>query len=294
MNLIPAPVAVVLVLALAGAGWSFDQQPAGPPLTIQNIKGGIYAADGGGGANGGFFIGAKGVVAIDAKMTAAAAEQMIAEIAKITPLPLTHLVLTHGDLDHVNGLGGFPHGLQILAHERTRKDMEEAFGKDEALKPLRTYLPNRTFTDGFDLKGLGAEIRLLHFGPAHTSGDIVVFFPVERVAFVGDLLFVGRDPLIHRPKGGTSFGLVKTLNGLLALEADTYLSGHANPLAKSDIRTLLTGIEEKQAKVQAMIKEGKSLDAIKTAFGISDPPGPAGRRWPSLVEIIYQELTEKK
>ena len=294
MKPIAAIIAFSLGVALVEGAEVFGQQPAGPPLTVQKVKGGIYAVNGGSGANGGFFVGAKGAVAIDAKMTTEAAKQMMAEIAKLTPLPVTHLILTHSDGDHVNGLAGFPPGLQIIAHERTRKDMEEAFGKDDALKPLRTYLPNRTFTDAFDLKGLGAEIRLLHFGPAHTSGDIVVFFPVERVAFVGDLLFVGRDPLIHRSKGGTSFGLVKTLNGLLALEADTYLSGHADPLAKSDIRTLLTGIEEKQAKVQALIKDGKSLDAIKTAFGISDQPGPAGRRWPSLVEIIYQELTEKK
>lgn len=123
---------------------------------------------------------------------------------------------------------------------------------------------------------------------------MVVFFPAEKVVFVGDLLFVGRDPLIHRQKGGTSFGLVKNLKGLLALEADTFLSGHAGPLAKSDVQTLLAGIEEKQAKVRALIKDGKSLDEIKKTFGITDQPGPGGMRWPSLVEVIYQELTEKK
>jgi glyoxylase-like metal-dependent hydrolase (beta-lactamase superfamily II) len=294
MHHVPASIAVFLVIALVGAGWFFGQQPGGPPLTVSKVKGGIYSVDGGSGANGGFFVGPKGVVVIDAKMSPESAKQMIAEIAKITPLPLTHLVLTHSDGDHVNGLAGFPQGLQILAHERTRKDMEEAFGKDDALKPLLAYLPNRTFTGNFDLKGFGEEIRLLHFGPAHTSGDVVVFFPAEKVVFVGDLLFVGRDPLIHRQKGGTSFGLVKNLKGLLALEADTFLSGHAGPLAKSDVQTLLAGIEEKQAKVRALIKDGKSLDEIKKTFGITDQPGPGGMRWPSLVEVIYQELTEKK
>jgi cyclase len=289
-------LAFIAVIALAGAVSAAPaaQQAQPQPLTVQPLKGGIYFLKGGSGANGGFFVGTKGVVVIDARMTAAAARDMIAEIRKVTPLPVTHLVLTHSDLDHVNGLGGFPAGLEIIAHARTRTDMEEAFGKDEALKPLLAYLPTRTVTTDYDLKGLDAEIRLLYFGPAHTSGDIVAFFPAQKVAFVGDLAFIGRDPLIHKPKGGTSFGLVRALKGLLALDADTYVSGHSDPLKKTDIETLCKGIEERQAKVQALIKDGKSLDEIKKAFGIADQPRPGGMRWPSLVEIIYQDLTVKK
>ncbi|MCX6562675.1 MAG: MBL fold metallo-hydrolase [Candidatus Aminicenantes bacterium] len=288
--------AIALISVWTGLDAPAGQQPPQPPpLTVQNIKGHIYLVKGGSGANGGFFIGAKGVVVIDAKMTAEAAKQTIAEIRKITPLPITHLLITHSDLDHVNGLGGFPPGLKILAHAQTKKDMDEAFQKDEALKPLLAYLPNQTFTDDFDLKGLGEEIRLLYFGPAHTSGDIVVFFAAEKVAFIGDLAFIGRDPLIHKQKGGTSFGLVKALKDLLALDAETYIAGHNDPLTKNDIQGLMTSVEEKQAKVRDMIKAGRSLDEIKAAFGIAAAAGaPAGRSWPSLVEIIYQELTEKK
>ena len=288
--------AIALISVWTGLDAPASQQPPQPqPVTVQNIKGHIYLVKGGSGANGGFFVGAKGVVAIDAKMTSAAAEQTIAEIRKITPLPITHLLITHSDLDHINGLGGFPPGLRILAHAQTKRDMEEAFQKDDALKPLLAYLPNQTFTDNFDLKGLSEEIRLLYFGPAHTSGDVAVFFPVEKVAFIGDLAFIGRDPLIHKQKGGTSFGLVKALQGLLALDAETYIAGHNDSLSKSDIETLMKSIEDRQAKVRDMLNSGKSLDEIKAAFGIAAASGaPAGQRRPSLVEIIFEELTEKK
>lgn len=291
---------LLLLFFLGLSPLTSQQPPQGPPVTVQPIKGNLDAAKlfmvkGGSGANCGFFVGAKGVVVIDAKMTADAAKQMIVEIRKITPLPITHLLITHSDGDHVNGLGGFPTGLKILAHARTKKDMEEAFQKDDALKPLLAYLPNQTFTDNFDLKGLGEEIRLLYFGPAHTSGDVVVFFPDEKIAFIGDLVFIGRDPLIHREKGGTSFGLVANLKKILELDAKTFISGHNDPLTKKDIQGLSSSIEEKQAKVKDMIKAGKTLDEIKKAFGIADQAGaPAGRRWPSLVEVIYLELTEKK
>jgi glyoxylase-like metal-dependent hydrolase (beta-lactamase superfamily II) len=139
------------------------------------------------------------------------------------------------------------------------------------------------------------DVMLYHFGPAHTSGDLVVYFPNERIAFIGDLAFLGRDPLIHRQKGGTSIGYVNTLRTMAALKADTFLSGHNDPLTGQDLLGLAASIEEKQAKVKAMVAEGKTLDQIKEAFGVVTAPAKAGRPgFRSLVDVIYLELTEKK
>jgi len=45
----------------------------------------------------------------------------------------------------------------------------------------------------------------------------------------------------------------------------------------------------------ALVQEGKSLAEVKAALAASDSPArPGGRRWPSLVEIIYHELTKNK
>lgn len=295
MKLRPKGIVFVFTVLVPAAAALVGQQPPSAPLSVQNIKGPLYFVKGGSGANCGFFIGTQGVVVIDAKMSADSAKGMIAEIRKLTPRPITHLIITHSDGDHVNGLGGFPKGAVILASEAAKKEMEEAFQKDPVLKPLLAYLPNRTFTDDFDLKGLGEEIRLLHVGPAHTSGDAIVYFPVEKVAFVGDLVFLGRDPLIHTEKGGTSFGYMNALRKMLDLDAETYLAGHNDPLTKSDLRGLLTSLEDKTAKIGDMIKQGKTLDEVKAAFGVQAAPGqPAGRRWPSVVEVIYQDLIKKK
>jgi len=51
-----------------------------------------------------------------------------------------------------------------------------------------------------------------------------------------------------------------------------------------------------EVKVREMIAAGKSLDEIKATFGIAAPAAgaQASRRRPSVVEIIDQELTEKK
>jgi cyclase len=288
-----ASLAVAVAAALEAASVPKPQQPQPVPLSAEPLRGGVYWVKGGSGANAGFIIGKKEVIVIDAKMTEESSRAMLAEIQKLTPNPVKYVVLTHSDGDHVNGLAGFPPGLTIVAHENTKRDMEEAF-KDPKMSALLPYLPNETFAGDRPLNIDGVRMNLLYFGPAHTSGDLVVYLPDQKIAFIGDLAFLGRDPLIHRQKGGTSFGLVQTLKKLLALDADTFISGHNDPLTKADIQGLLTAIEEKQAKVKVLIEQGKSLEEIKSAFGIADTSGPGGHRWPSLVETIYLDLTEKK
>ena len=268
-------------------------QPQAAAVTAQLVKGNLYWIKGGNGANTAFYIGANSVIIIDAKMTADAAKQMIAEISKVTDKPIKMIIITHSDGDHVNGLIGFSMGLEIVASANCKSEMEEAF-KDEKMAAFRAFLPNRTYPSLTTLTLGEPPVQLMHFGAAHTSGDTTVVFPAERVAFVGDLAFVGRDPLIHRQKGGTSIGYIATLKKLLDLPVDTFLSGHADPLTKNDLKTLLGALEEKMAKVEALVKEGKTLDEVKAAFGIA--PAAAGQpsRWPSLVEVIYLDLTEKK
>jgi glyoxylase-like metal-dependent hydrolase (beta-lactamase superfamily II) len=283
------PIASLLIIACLTAA----AQPQPAPLSALPLKGGVYWVKGGSGANTGFIIGSKAVIVIDAKMTPESARSMLAEIAKLTPRPVKHIILTHSDGDHVNGLSGFPKGLEIFAHASTRKDMEAAF-KDPKMSALVPYLPKKTVTADRTLNLAGVRLTLNYFGPAHTSGDLVVHLPSQKIAFVGDLAFIGRDPLIHRQKGGTSFGLVQVLNKILTLDADTFISGHSDPLTKTELRGLLNSIQDKQAKVKALIQQGKSLEEIKTAFGLTEAPAQPARRFASLVEIIYQELSEKK
>lgn len=282
----------ILIAAAGNPSFALQNAPAQGPI-VQNIRGGLYFVKGSM-AFTGFYVYDKGVIAIDAKMTVEGTKQAVAEIAKVTPLPITHVLITHSDLDHVNGLEGFPKGVAILSSEATKKEMEEAF-KDEKLAGLRAYLPTQTFTKTFSLRIGNELIDLIPVGPAHTAGDTVVYFHGLKAAFAGDLAFLGRDPLIHRQKNGTSVGYAKALETMIALDADTYLSGHNDPLTKADLRTVLASIREKQEKVGAMVKEGKTLAEVRAAFGIPEPAaGTGGRGWPSLVEIIYQELTEKK
>lgn len=268
--------------------------PATPSVTnpfapIQ-VRGNLYQTTGSVG-NAFFYIGKEETLVIDATVTSETARQLFMHIQKISGNPVRRVILTHSDQDHVGGLISFPPNLTIISHENTRQLMADANETAQTKIPL----PNVTFKDQLSLYLDGMEIRLLYFGPAHTSGDIVVLFPVEKAAIVGDLVFIGRDPLIHRAKNGSSFGLVAALKAILQLDADIYLSGHSNPIERNTVKNLLAQIEDKQAKIKALAQDGKSLEDVKNIMGVADAPArPGGRRWQSLVEVIYLELTEKK
>jgi glyoxylase-like metal-dependent hydrolase (beta-lactamase superfamily II) len=262
-------------------------RPAPEPVSTRQVRGNLYQV-GGGIGNAFFLVGSDEVLVIDAKISAEAASQMLAEVKKVTERPVRRVVLTHSDGDHVNGLAGFPPHLTIISHANARQDIAKANASAAAKLPL----PNETFSKDLTLFLGDTEVRLLYFGPAHTNGDVVVYIPSEKAAVVGDLVFVGRDPLIHASKHGSSFGLVSVLKSLLRMDADVFLSGHADGVDKKAIEALIADIEQKQAKVKALVQEGKTLAEVKAALAGADQPAtPGGRRWPSLVEIIYQELT---
>lgn len=261
----------------------YRKEPA--PVSVHEISEHVYEVRGGAGANCAFIVGDKEVYVVDAKMTDQSTKDMIKAVKEITDKPISHLLITHSDGDHVNGIPGFPEDMDIIAHDNSAKHIRNA----NETGPVKIPLPNETFFNRMNMYSGSLEINLLYFGPAHTDGDIVFHIPSDNVAILGDLFFKGRDPLIHMHKNGDSKELTKVLQGIIDLNADTYLSGHAEPVKKTEIESLHKSLSEKRDRVDAMVKEGKSLDQVKEAFGI--PLGES--RWRSLVEVIYLELTKK-
>jgi cyclase len=262
----------------------YRQEPA--PVSVHEISKHVYEVRGGAGANCAFIVGDKEVYVIDAKMTDQSAKDMIKAIKETTDKPISHLLLTHSDGDHVNGIPGFPEDIEIIAHDRSAEHMRKA----NETGPVKIPLPNETFFNRMNMYSGILEINLFYFGPAHTDGDIVIYVPGDNVAILGDVFFKDRDPLIHMHKNGSSKGLIKVLQNIIDLDADLYLSGHAEPVKKAEIESLHKALNEKRDRIKAMIKDGKSLDQVKEAFGI--PLGES--RWRSLAEVIYLELTKDK
>ncbi len=285
--------------AWAGLGMftaaALAQAPPAAPFTSHQLKPNVYWIEGGGG-NSGVIVGDKGVIVVDAKTTPAGGKELLDNIAKITPKPVTTVILTHSDGDHVNGLASFPAGITIIAHENNKKEQEAALSAGGRGAPPADHLPTQTIAKNkTSLKIDGEKIELYHWAPAHTSGDLVVYLPAEKIVFTGDIIAAQLpDPLIHLEKHGSSEGWITTAKGVVTLNAEQYVPGHGNVETKEDIQKRLSAAEEKRAKIKELVAQGKSLDDIRTAVGDAAPAaGGRGPRFATYTEVVYRELTNK-
>src|SRR3954453_833689 len=268
-------------------GLGQGQQSA--PFVTHSLKPNVYWVEGGGG-NSGIIVGANGVVVVDAKTTPAGGKELLDAIAKITRKPVTAVILTHSDGDHVNGLLSFPSGVKVIAHENNKKEQEAALAKGGRGVPPADHLPTQLGTgNDTSLTIEGISVELHHWGEAHTSGDLIVFLPREKVVFTGDIIAANRpDPLIHLEKNGSSAGWIQTAKGIEALDAEIFIPGHGAPQTKADLEARISKTEGKRTKILELISQGKSLDEIKAAVG--DPATTAsasGSNFPTFTEVVY-------
>ena len=283
IGLFTAATALAFLSTLA-----FAQAPF-PEVTVKKLKDNIYVADGGGGTST-IIIGQNGVIVVDAKNRAPDGKKLVDEVGKLTNKPITTVILTHSDPDHTRGLGGFPKGLTIIAHENDKKEIEQELANGGAQAAPKEYLPNKIVTQERESMTIeGVRMTLIHIAPAHTTGDLAVYLPDAKVVASGDLIGDG-DPGIHLFKNGSSEGWIKFVTVLADLDADSYVRGHADVANREQVRLVLANAIAKRAKIVDLVKQGKSLDDIKQSFG--EPVKPGGR-FPSFTETTYEELTKK-
>jgi len=287
----------LVVCFAAASALAVAQAPAPAPLMTHQLKPNVYWVEGGGG-NSGVIIGDKGVIVVDAKTTPAGGKELLDNIAKITPKPVTTVILTHSDGDHVNGLASFPAGITIIAHENNKAEQQKALAAGGRGAPPADHLPTQVISKNKEnLKINGVQFQLLHWAPAHTSGDLVVYLPDEKIVFTGDIIATQLpDPLIHLEKNGSSEGWISTTKGIVALNADQFVPGHGDVQMKADIQKRLASAEAKRAKIKELVAQGKSLDDIKKEVGDAPPAQGRGGRGPafaSFTEVVYRELTKK-
>ena len=282
--------------------------PPQQPVMIKQLKPDVWAGIGGAGGNSTIVIGKTGVIVVDAKQTEAGAKDLLAEISKITPKPVTTVFLTHSDGDHVNGLVAYPAGIRIIAHQNNKKELETALAAGGRGAPPPDRLPTQVVTKNKETMTIdGVKLELYHWAPAHTNGDLVVYLPAQKIVATGDIIAANRadgNPNLHIDKNGSAEGWIATVKGIAGLNADVFVPGHGDLQTKADIQRKLNAVIERRAQVAAMVKEGKSLEAIKAA--LPDPPAPGraaappagaapGGRGPApgFVDVVYAELTRK-
>jgi glyoxylase-like metal-dependent hydrolase (beta-lactamase superfamily II) len=301
-------------------------------LSVVQLRSNFYLIAGAGG-NIVVQTGPEGVIVVDSGSTDRA-DRVLAEIRRLTPLPIRYIINTSMEADHVGGNeklakaglsilagnivagaglsedlitnGG---GASVLAHENVLTRMSAPTGR-QSLFPL-AFWPTKTFAfHQYSMYLNGEGIQVIHQPAAHTDGDTIVFFRRGDVIATGDIVDTTRFPVIDVKRGGTIQGEIDALNRLMDISihnlpiqwyADRTLlvPGHGHVYDKLDLLEYRDEITVVRDRIQSLIAEGKSLDQIRAAnptLGYRSQYGADSGPWTTdmFVEVIYRELSAKR
>ncbi len=225
-------------------------------------------------SNAGFVVTPAGVVVIDALGSPALAERLMAEIRKVTPLPVTHVIVTHYHADHIYGLQAFKaQGARIIAHGAAREYMHSETARlrlevsrvelapwvnDETrLVEADVWLAGDT---AFQVGGVAFQLKIV--GPSHTPEDLVVYLPSEKVLFAGDLVFRSRIPYVGQ---ADSRQWILALEKLLGFDATVIVPGHG-PLSHEARKDMQLTRDYLRYLRESMGKAAASLEPFDEAY----------------------------
>ncbi|KAA0546232.1 MBL fold metallo-hydrolase [Bacillus sp. BGMRC 2118] len=107
-----------------------------------------------------------------------------------------------------------------------------------SLPTLEVTLPNYTYNDEFTFYGEKRTAKLITLGGGHSICDSFLYIPEEKVAFMGDLLFVETHPTLF--EGDSSVEKwIEILTKVDCFEIKIFIPGHGPIGSKQDIQSLL-------------------------------------------------------
>lgn len=266
-------LAVLAMFALYSAA-SANPAPSPPDFQLVKLGQGVWAAigsdSGKAGANAGFVVGEDGVAVIDTFEDPGAAKDLLAEIRKITPLPIRFVINTHYHLDHVNGNDVFAAAGATILAQRNVRDWERAENlkwwgdkiKPEVKARVESLkLPEVVYDKGLDLY-LGSRKLEVRSYPGHTGGDSIVYVHDAGVLFCGDLFWNHHIPNLTDASTGA---WTKTLDRLLGYGKVKFVPGHGEPGTAQDMNAFWRYLMDLRMAVEQEQKAGKSGDGLVEA-----------------------------
>jgi glyoxylase-like metal-dependent hydrolase (beta-lactamase superfamily II) len=160
------------------------------------------------------------------------------------------------------------------------------------LRSMELVLPTMTFEDGLTIRRGGQTVHILFLGRGHTSGDVVVYLPDERVVATGDLLHVWTPFLWD----AYPYEWVRTLEALEKLEFDRILPGHGDVITgKAQIRLWRDYLSDLLREVEREVGLGHSkaqtvaamTPLFMTRYGAKFPAGALEGYLKSAIEKVW-------
>jgi cyclase len=240
-----------LIVGLSTCLASASTQKIGPDLYA-------YISENDASANATFLVSEKGILVVDTGLNASEGGKLLAEIRKISPAPVRWIVNTHYHPDHRGGNSVVGPDAVIISTAFTRSQMPNS---------APDYALNETIgSNGLTLFVGGHEVRIYHPGPAHTRGDLIVYFPGEHAIATGDLFLANSCPAMDE---GDMENWIRALDQMLALPVERIVPGHFELAKKNELQHFRNYLADLRDQVKRMHSNGLSLDQIQKQLSLT-------------------------
>jgi cyclase len=179
------------------------------------------------------------------------------------------LINTHWHFDHTDGNSRFTEtGTIIVAHKNCRIRLSQ----DQYVRSLdwrisaasRSAWPVLTFNAQVSIDLGSYTLELLPQDPAHTDGDVAIWLSTPNVLVMGDLMSIGKYPIIDESSRGSLSGMIQALDRLLRVSnSETIVVPGHGPVGNQDslleFREVLRTIE---GRIKPLIASGVSFSKI--------------------------------
>ena len=124
----------------------------------------------------------------------------------------------------------------------------------------------------------GEQIDLLHFGPAHTTGDAAVMFRGRNAVHMGDVFNNAGYPFIDADNGGDLDGIIRFCEAVLdEIREDTVVIPGHGPIANySELQEYVLMLRTIRERLAALIASGATLDQVIAAKPTAEWDGVKG------------------
>jgi glyoxylase-like metal-dependent hydrolase (beta-lactamase superfamily II) len=192
-------------------------------------------------------------------------QQLIALIKTVTPLPIKAAAVTHVHQDHSGNTASFVRdGVPVWANEGEKTETATyVTNGNKVAAPSNTYAKDQLVTVG------NAKIELHNYGPTHTGGDTIVYFPDLRVVHGGDMI-VGVAPNCDFPNGGSVVNWPKALDEVAKLDFDTVIPGHGDVMTKAQFEEYRTKWKTFVSRAIDEVKKGTPKEGLLAAIKVDD------------------------
>ena len=282
-----------------GAAGAFAQAPAQQPAAgrggrggagqtvekIRQLKPDLHLITGGG-ANTLVRVTPDGLIVVDTKNPGDENfNRVIEEIKSVSAQPVKIVINTQHHPDHVGNNQKFlDAGAQIVALDLLKTHM----ASDPRTKAI-PGLPTQTFARDQVVKLGGAEVRLYFFGPGHSGGDTMVYFPDAKVVMVSDHI-TDATPIVDFANGGSAVAWTRALDGVLKLDFEMAIPGRGEPKTRAEVQAYRDTFASLITRATDAVKAGATRETLAAQVKTDD------LGWQLNAQFfgqLYDELTKK-